>query len=219
MDGDYLDWYIPDWHPYQGSVDEFATTAVIDQRYSNVARRHAIRNEGKEIECLKCGWSLQNLSVSCNSDLCVWKVPHGPSGCSSTAGNAVRLAIRSAHASVVRKQRERESEGYHRRSDFEWIFLAQLGRCYYCGQECDRSLAVKDHVESLSRGGSQWPDNIVSACKPCNDLKNTRSERVFMKLIEKSIDPVWKGVRPEFIRHQRAFRRQLTRLRKIDNKK
>lgn len=45
--------------------------------------------------------------------------------------------------------------------------------CHYCGAE-DVALQL-DHVIPRSRGGSDLPENLVPACKPCNTSKGAKS--------------------------------------------
>ena len=43
--------------------------------------------------------------------------------------------------------------------------------CAYCGQEADQV----DHVQSRVSGGSMFdPDNLVAACRRCNQVKGSR---------------------------------------------
>lgn len=45
--------------------------------------------------------------------------------------------------------------------------------CRYCGK---RGVRLEcDHVMPLSRGGSSHPDNLVTACRPCNRAKRDRT--------------------------------------------
>ena len=43
--------------------------------------------------------------------------------------------------------------------------------CAYCG----RDARTVDHVNPYSRGGTDDPDNLVAACKPCNSSKRDRT--------------------------------------------
>jgi 5-methylcytosine-specific restriction endonuclease McrA len=43
--------------------------------------------------------------------------------------------------------------------------------CFYCGDLISRKKKTKDHVIPKSRQGSNKPENLVDACKPCNCLK------------------------------------------------
>jgi 5-methylcytosine-specific restriction endonuclease McrA len=58
----------------------------------------------------------------------------------------------------------------------EWSgILDHFGhRCAYClRHEADIGAKLtKEHVEPLTRGGTNWPDNLVPACKSCNSRKN-----------------------------------------------
>lgn len=57
------------------------------------------------------------------------------------------------------------------------LFLAQKGRCLYCG--ClmtldpldDKPYATLDHVKPKSLGGTSRLDNLCLCCQPCNLAK------------------------------------------------
>lgn len=51
------------------------------------------------------------------------------------------------------------------------IWAKTNGRCWYCG--CDLSPAnwSVDHFLPPGRGGSDLPNNLVPACRPCNSAK------------------------------------------------
>lgn len=57
-------------------------------------------------------------------------------------------------------------------ADVRCQFDVQGGRCYWCSRPLDRYHA--DHVIPLSRGGSNYPDNIVVACPSCNGSKHNK---------------------------------------------
>ena len=67
------------------------------------------------------------------------------------------------------KAKSRGTRGYV--SDAVWLpILAAFGnRCAYCGAS-DVPLE-KDHRVPVSKSGSNDPDNLVPACKPCNVRK------------------------------------------------
>ena len=50
--------------------------------------------------------------------------------------------------------------------------------CYYCGDN-ESGLHV-EHRIPLSRGGSNWPSNLVPACPTCNLSKGTKTEKEFI---------------------------------------
>jgi 5-methylcytosine-specific restriction endonuclease McrA len=53
--------------------------------------------------------------------------------------------------------------------------------CAYCGLW--KPLTV-GHRTPLTRGGSNYIDNILPACRPCNSRKGTRTESEFRALLE-----------------------------------
>lgn len=59
-----------------------------------------------------------------------------------------------------------------RRAHAGWIFQRDGNRCVYCGLSADLTL---DHVIPKSRGGSHEPENLVTACRPCNSSKGART--------------------------------------------
>ena len=61
-------------------------------------------------------------------------------------------------------------------------------KCQYCGTRT-KDLTI-DHVIPKSRGGDDSWDNLVSACKPCNNKKGNRTpDEAGMKLLSKPYRP------------------------------
>ncbi len=54
------------------------------------------------------------------------------------------------------------------------------GKCIYCGSS--ESIEI-EHRIPLSRGGTNWPANLVPACKSCNCKKGTKTEFEFKNLL------------------------------------
>lgn len=69
-------------------------------------------------------------------------------------------------------------------------FQYHENRCYYCGDN-ESGLHV-EHRIPLSRGGSNWPSNLVPACPSCNLSKHTKTETEFKKI---------KGPKPLLLNH------------------
>lgn len=86
-------------------------------------------------------------------------------------------AIANPLANRMRKHRrralERNAEGTHTAEDVQRQYKAQRGKCYYCGTKVGDTYHV-DHVIPLSRGGTNWPENLVIACPQCNQSKNDK---------------------------------------------
>ena len=49
--------------------------------------------------------------------------------------------------------------------------MAEWNECFYCGKPLKRKEITYDHVVPYSWGG----ERIVTACKPCNNLKGESS--------------------------------------------
>lgn len=59
-----------------------------------------------------------------------------------------------------RDVRERNAVGKFTPQDVEWLFKEQRGRCAYCGRSIDAAYHI-DHKTPLSRGGTNWPNNLA----------------------------------------------------------
>lgn len=72
------------------------------------------------------------------------------------------------------------------------IFLRDNNKCQYCGKQFPRSALTLDHVTPIVQGGGKSWDNIVTACKPCNQRKGGRTPaQAGMHLIRKPRQPIW----------------------------
>ncbi len=72
------------------------------------------------------------------------------------------------------------------------IFLRDQNQCQYCGELFSRSLLTLDHVIPIVQGGKKCWENIVTACKVCNQRKGGRTPpQAGMHLIRKPKQPVW----------------------------
>lgn len=75
------------------------------------------------------------------------------------------------------RARQHGAKGMFDSSHVEARIDAQEARCHYCGEELEFSGKNKfqvDHFVPLSRGGSNWPSNIVIACAGCNAAKGDK---------------------------------------------
>jgi len=52
-------------------------------------------------------------------------------------------------------------------------------KCVYCGSS--ENLTV-DHVRPKSKGGTDTADNLVTACRPCNQAKGSMHVDIFMQI-------------------------------------
>jgi 5-methylcytosine-specific restriction endonuclease McrA len=74
--------------------------------------------------------------------------------------------------------------GKFTKENFDIKYQEQDGKCFYCNEE--KKLTI-DHKIPLSRGGSNWPENIVLACLTCNCSKNDKTFEEFYKIYNKGV--------------------------------
>ena len=68
----------------------------------------------------------------------------------------------------IRREKEKARKLRHTKW---WRRRIARGVCYYCGTKVGSKNLTMDHVVPLSRGGTSSRDNIVPACKECNNKK------------------------------------------------
>ena len=97
---------------------------------------------------------------------------------SKAAVAAYRLANPEVVRVVRRLRRAREVAALGAFTTAQWLELVHLydGRCGYCGIA---ATLEPDHRVPLSRGGSNWIENIIPCCRPCNTRKRTATEDEF----------------------------------------
>lgn len=79
---------------------------------------------------------------------------------------------------IRRRARQAGAEGSHTAADVAALLAAQRGGCGYCGVSIRKGYEV-DHIIPLSKGGSNWPRNLILACAPCNRRKGASDPLVF----------------------------------------
>jgi len=91
---------------------------------------------------------------------------------------AYRLANPEVVRVVRRLRRARKVAALGAYTTAQWLDLVCLygGCCGYCGVA---ATLEPDHRVPLSRGGSNWIENIIPCCRPCNTRKRTATEDEF----------------------------------------
>lgn len=64
----------------------------------------------------------------------------------------------------------------------EWLAKCDAAewRCHYCGRELDEFTVTQEHLQPISRNGTNFLSNVVPACGPCNSRKHTKTESEFL---------------------------------------
>lgn len=52
-----------------------------------------------------------------------------------------------------------------------WKSKCAAGRCYYCNKKVPAGELTMDHIVPVVRGGKSAKNNLVPACKECNNKK------------------------------------------------
>lgn len=90
-------------------------------------------------------------------------------------GSPTKREVRAIYSRQRRQHRSARAAGSFSQADIDRIYRQQNGCCQYCGiRVYDRKDYHVDHVVPLSRGGTNYPANLVIACTKCNISKGDK---------------------------------------------
>ena len=70
------------------------------------------------------------------------------------------------------------------------IIWRDKNKCQYCAKEEESKVLTIDHVLPHSKGGKNTWENLVTACKKCNQKKGNRTPKeAHMRLLKKPTKP------------------------------
>ncbi len=93
--------------------------------------------------------------------------------------NSERGKANAKVANHKRRARIAKVGGSFTTSDIRNLYTSQGGLCYYCSISIEEMCHI-EHMTPISKGGSNWIDNICLACIPCNRTKGVKTAEEFM---------------------------------------
>ena len=87
------------------------------------------------------------------------------------------------HIAKLSYAKRRGAEGSYTQEEWQAKLQEHDNRCVYCGVDLGES-PVKEHNIPLSRGGTNYIDNIVPACMTCNSTKHTKTGEEYREEIK-----------------------------------
>ncbi len=88
------------------------------------------------------------------------------------------LTVRAMKAN--RRSREMKAEGRFSKKTIQNLYVKQEGRCVCCGELLQGVFDV-DHIVALSRGGSNFPENLQLLTPTCNKSKGAKTMSEYMQ--------------------------------------
>jgi 5-methylcytosine-specific restriction endonuclease McrA len=105
--------------------------------------------------------------------------------------NPERVKIHSRVANHNRRARLNNVDGTHSPQDEMDLFVWQRGVCHYCGDFLYSNMPYHiEHKIPLSRGGTNYIENIALSCPDCNRHKHNKTESEFFGIHTKELNGV-----------------------------
>ncbi len=93
------------------------------------------------------------------------------------ARNKEKCKIGNARRKANRRARERSAEGSFTEGEWETLKIQYNWTCPRCKKREPEINLTVDHIIPLSKGGSNWIENIQPLCLDCNKRKATKIEK------------------------------------------
>lgn len=73
----------------------------------------------------------------------------------------------------LRRKRKTSAAGRYTAFDIQVMYRAQKGLCWWCGKQLNGNYEI-DHRIPVSRGGTNYPNNLCLCCRACNRSKSDK---------------------------------------------
>lgn len=114
----------------------------------------------------------------------------------------VPSVIRLTHYIDIRGRQRRSSSKRNR------ILARDRYRCQYCGTKGGDFDLTVDHLLPVSRGGPTSPENLVAACRPCNQRKGNRTPEEARMPLMKNPAALTYGLDRQILCHEAEIREE-----------
>jgi 5-methylcytosine-specific restriction endonuclease McrA len=119
----------------------------------------------------------QNIYLTCVCGFPVWQME-------MVLYSTVQSSMQKNAIEWHRSEKLKAAGGKHTSEEIERILEIQSGRCIYCNKNfTDERRPTKDHLLSITHGGSSWALNIIMACRSCNSSRGSLPFRSYCKLL------------------------------------
>lgn len=109
-------------------------------------------------------------------------------------------------------------EGFYTDKDIEAIYILQAGQCYFCGEVLgsigEQGAFHIDHLNPVSEGGDNWPNNLCLACEQCNKRKHSHPSTILWSKLRKEKGTDWVKKKVQENKKHLSEKRKLTNQRK-----
>lgn len=92
-----------------------------------------------------------------------------------------KTRIKARENAIIQFHKRRKVEGSFTKFDIDDLYLKQRGSCPYCFKNLKKEFHI-DHIKPISKGGTNWPDNLQLTCPTCNMQKAALSHEEFLAL-------------------------------------
>lgn len=175
---------------YPASLEHFYWNSSKSRLYASCKTCHYARTRNWQKANLEFWYSLNRQWALLHPDKKSegwqkWKVNHPEVYAANLARHKVTVKIWNSNnpervkstkkkAKAKRRALLANAPGFHTAADIRQLYEDQEGLCGYCGIRLPNNYHL-DHMQPLSRGGSNWPDNLCLTCPDCNLSKSSKT--------------------------------------------
>jgi hypothetical protein len=124
----------------------------------------------------------------------------------------VQRSARNIRKDYVRRIRLEEAGGFHDKGVLASLYEIQQGRCYFSGEPLTKTPKnyVIDHIQSIYKGGSNWPRNLALVLKEINTWKGGHASSLeTLKWLAKERGQRWLHNQKQFCKEVDLLREEL----------